>query len=125
MNDMNMTPAPKSRVNALTDAQGRVTRIEGGYTMSNISDLSEWVYLDEGYGDRYNLCQSHFAEGGLYTTDGFPRYKLVSGALVLRSEDELAADRAARPEPAPSQLDRLEAQTTYTALMTDTLLEEG
>ena len=28
-----------------------------------------------------------------------------------------------KPEPAPSQLDRIEAQTTYTAMMTDTLLE--
>lgn len=28
------------------------------------------------------------------------------------------------PEPEPSQLDRVEAQATYTAMMTDTLLEE-
>ncbi len=27
------------------------------------------------------------------------------------------------PEPAPSQLDQIEAQVTYTAMMTDTLLE--
>ena len=27
------------------------------------------------------------------------------------------------PEPEPTQLDRVEAQTTYTAMMTDTLLE--
>lgn len=27
------------------------------------------------------------------------------------------------PEPEPTQLDRIEAQTTYTAMMTDTLLE--
>ena len=27
------------------------------------------------------------------------------------------------PEPVPTQLDRIEAQTTYTAMMTDTLLE--
>lgn len=27
------------------------------------------------------------------------------------------------PEPAPTQLDRIKAQTTYTAMMTDTLLE--
>lgn len=114
----------KSRVYALTDAQGRVTRIEGGYTMGNIADLSEWVYLDEGEGDRYNLCQSHYAEGGLYTFDGLPRYKLVDGALVLRTAEELAADRAEVPEAAPTQIDRVEAQATYTALMTDTLLEE-
>lgn len=28
-----------------------------------------------------------------------------------------------KPDPAPTQLDRIEAQTTYTAMMTDTLLE--
>ena len=28
-----------------------------------------------------------------------------------------------KTEPAPTQLDRIEAQTTYTAMMTDTLLE--
>lgn len=28
-----------------------------------------------------------------------------------------------KPEPAPTQLDRIEAQTTYTAIMTDTLME--
>lgn len=28
------------------------------------------------------------------------------------------------PEPEPTQLDRVEAQVTYTAMMTDTLLEE-
>ena len=28
-----------------------------------------------------------------------------------------------KPEPGPAQLDRIEAQTTYTAMMTDTLLE--
>lgn len=28
------------------------------------------------------------------------------------------------PDPAPTQLDRVEAQATYTAMMTDTLLEE-
>lgn len=121
MNDFKM---PKSKVYALADARGRVTRIEGGYTMSNIADLSEWVCIDEGEGDRYNLCQSHYAEGGLYTFDGLPRYKLVSGALVLRTAEELAADRAAVPEAEPTQLDRVEAQATYTAMMTDTLLEE-
>lgn len=28
------------------------------------------------------------------------------------------------PDPPPTKMDRLEAQTTYTAMMTDTLLEE-
>lgn len=30
---------------------------------------------------------------------------------------------ASEPEPEPTQLDRIEAQVTYTAMMTDTLME--
>lgn len=36
---------------------------------------------------------------------------------------EYTVDDDGEPEPAPTQLDRIEAQTTYTAMMTDTLLE--
>lgn len=93
----------KSKVYALVDEHGRVTRIEGGYTYGNIEDISQWTYLDEGTGDRFNLCQSHYAEGGLYTADGLCRYKLVDGQLTQRTEDDIAADRA---------LQRAEAQRT-------------
>ena len=37
---------------------------------------------------------------------------------------EWESDHPKHPIPGPSQLDRIEAQTTYTAMMTDTLLEE-
>ena len=86
----------KSKVYILTDSQGRVLRCEGGYTMSNIDDLSQWTYLDEGDGDRYNLCQSHYFEGGLYTEDGFCRYVYEDGVCRLRTEAEIEADRQAR-----------------------------
>lgn len=46
----------KSKVYIQTDAEGRIIRCEGGYTMSNIDDVSKWTYIDEGTGDRYNLC---------------------------------------------------------------------
>ena len=111
----------KSKVYVLLDERNRVLRCEGGYTMSNIDDVSKWTYIDEGTGDRYNLCQSHYLDGGLYAIQGIPRHKYEDGACVLRSEEELAADRDALPKP--SQLDRVEAQATYTAMMTDTMME--
>lgn len=83
----------KSKVYVLLDERNRVLRCEGGYTMSNIYDASKWTYIDEGTGDRYNLCQSHYLDGGLYTMQGIPRYKYDGGACVLRSEAEIAADR--------------------------------
>lgn len=112
---------PKSKVYIQTDTDGRILRCEGGYTTP--SDLTDWTEIDEGAGDRYNLCQSHYFDGGLYTFDHIPRYSWDGSEAVLRTEEELEADRAAIPAPGPTQLDRIEAQTTYTAMMTDTLLE--
>ena len=113
----------KAKVYVLLDENNRVLRCEGGYSIGNIDDVSKWTYIDEGTGDRYNLCQSHYLDGGLYTSQGIPRYKYEGGVCVLRSEEELAADRDALPKPQPSQLDRVEAQATYTAMMTDTMME--
>ena len=114
----------KSKVYVKLDNQNRIIQCEGGYAMSNITNIDEWTYLDSGYGDKYNLCQSHYFESGIYTDDGFPKYKYVNGSIVERSEDELSVDRASMPAPTPTQLDRIEAQVMYTALMTDSLLEE-
>lgn len=112
---------PKSRVYILLDEKERIVRVEGEYSLP--SDLTGWVQIDEGYGDRFSLAQSHYLDDGLYTMQGIPRYKYDGGACVLRSEAELAADRDALPKPQPSQLDRIEAQATYTAMMTDTMME--
>ena len=116
-----MFEMPKSRVYILLDEKERIVRIEGEYSLP--SDLTGWVQIDEGYGDRFSLAQSHYLDGGLYTTQGIPRYKYEGGVCVLRSEAELAADRDALLKPQPSQLDRVEAQATYTAMMTDTMME--
>ena len=91
---------PKSKVYIQTDTDGRILRCEGGYTTP--ADPTDWTYIDEGTGDRYNLCQSHYFPGGLYTMDGIPRYRWDGSAAVLRTEEELEADRAARPAPHPT-----------------------
>ena len=93
----------KSKVYIKVDEQRRILRCEGGYTMQNISDVSEWTLIDEGTGDKYNLCQAHYFDGGLYTMDGIPRFKWDSSAVVLRSDEELEADRAAILESKPSK----------------------
>ena len=89
-----------SKVYVLTDGQGRIVRCEGGYTTP--ADLTGWVQIDEGAGDRYNLCQTHYFPDSIYTQDGVPRYKLRDGKAVERTEEEIAADRAALPAPEPS-----------------------
>lgn len=96
-----------SKVYVQPDNQNRIIRCEGGYTTP--ADLIGWVQVDEGTGDKYNLCQSHYFDGGLYTDDGIPRYKLADGAPVLRSDEEIEADRA-EIIPVPSREELLEQQ---------------
>ncbi len=113
----------KSKVYVLVDEQDRILRCEGGHTMRNIENVEQWVLVDEGEGGKYDRCQAAYFAGGLYTEDGIPKYKLLDGKPAERSAEEMEADRAATPAPAPTQLDIIEAQVVYTAMMTDTFLE--
>lgn len=102
MNDFEL---PKSRVYVLADEAGKVLRLEGEYSLP--ADLTNWIKIDEGYGDRYALAQSHYLPYSLFTTDGLYRYKLADGSPVERTEEEIEADRAALPEPEPTETEKL------------------
>lgn len=104
--------APKSRVYILTDTENRVTRLEGEYSLP--TDLTNWIKIDEGYGDKFSLAQSHYLAKPLYTQDGIPQYKLDDDVVTPRTEDEIEADRAKLPQP--------EIQPTNKELM-DAILE--
>lgn len=92
---------PKSHVYIKTDEQDRIVRCEGEYTLP--SDLSGWILIDEGEPcDKRNLAQSHYFPCGLYTMDGIPRYRWDGEKAILRSAEELEADRDAIQEPEPS-----------------------
>nr|DAK72117.1 MAG TPA: hypothetical protein [Caudoviricetes sp.] len=104
---------PLSHVYALPDGQGRITRLEGEYSLP--ADLTGWTLIEEGPAcDRLNLAQSHYLDKPLLTHDGLYRYKLADGAVVERSEEEMEEERAGRPRP--------EVQPTAQELM-DAILE--
>lgn len=98
---------PKSHVYIKVDEHGRITRCEGEYTLP--SDLTDWTLIEEGAPcDRLNLAQSHYFDGGLYTLDGVPRYKLADGAPALRTEEEIAADSVPAETPSDPVADLAE-----------------
>ena len=53
-----------------------------------------WVEVERGPGDRCHHPQSNYLPLPLYTDEGVPRYKLVGGAIVERTLEELEADLA-------------------------------
>ena len=93
----------KSKVYIKVDEKNCILCCEGGYTMGNIQNIDEWIFIDEGTGDRYNLCQSHYFIGGLYTEDGISKYKWDGKNIVERTAEEIEADRANLPEAEPTE----------------------
>ena len=85
----------KSKVYVLPDSSGYITRIDGGYTESNITDPEKWVLIDEGYGDRYNLCQGNYLPQSIITKVGAYRYKLVGGRVSECSASETLEQESA------------------------------
>ena len=72
-----------------TDEQGRIRAVDSSY---NNTDFTGWTQIDEGTEYKHSHAMSNYL-GGLYTDDGIPRYKLADGAPVLRSDEEIEADR--------------------------------
>ena len=89
-----------------------------------LDDVTGWTEIDRGYGDKYHLAQGNYFPNSIMTLGGAYRYKLVDGEAVECTAEEITAQEDANRKPAePTQLDRVEAQLAYTAMMTDTLLE--
>lgn len=89
-----------------------------------LTDITEWVEIDFGYGDKYHHAQGNYFTKPIFTDGGAYCYKLVNNKPVECERAEIVEqEEANKSSSAPSQLDIIEAQVTYTAMMTDTLLE--
>ena len=80
-----------------TDEEGRIRAVDSSY---NNTDFTGWTQIDEGTEYKHSHAMSNYL-GSLYTDDGIPRYALADGAPILRSAEEIEADRAAIPAPEP------------------------
>lgn len=76
---------------------------------SSETESTEGILIDSGYGDKYAHAQGNYFPKPIYTEDGIPRYKLVDGKPMERTEAEIQADRDSFPPAPPSQEDRLAA----------------
>ena len=105
----------KSKVYVLPDSYGYITRIDGGYTIGNITDPEKWVLIDEGNGDKYNLCQGNYFPLPIRTMGGAYRYKMVDGKPVECTAEEIEAqEEALKPVPTPTLESRVEVLETTT-----------
>ena len=90
-------------------------------------DTSKAICINDQGGYQFRVYPDGEENPPLYTMDGIPlwRWSEEDQRAYRRMADQIEADRAAIPDPPPTDKERMEAQITYTAMMTDTLLEEG
>lgn len=87
-----------------TDIQGRVIAVNSS---AFLTDTTGWIEIDSGVGDRYHHAQGNYLDKPICTDDGIYQYKLVDGAVIERTADEIAADLAALPAPGPTPEERI------------------
>lgn len=57
-----------------------------------LSDVTDWIEIDEGEGDKYHHAQNHYLPAGLTDENGIFNYKLVDGKPELRTDEEKAPE---------------------------------
>ena len=101
---------------------GYITSINSDIFLSK-DEIRTMTEIDKGSGNKYAHAQNQYLEKGLVDEHGRYNYKFVSGKVVEVAEGEKPTIK--EPEQQATAQDKIEAQVMYTALMTDTLLEES
>ena len=111
-----------TRVFVAIDTNNYITSVNSEIFLAE-KEMSTMTEIDKGQGDKYAHAQSQYLPKGLVDEHGRYNYKFVEGKVVEVTE----ADKPTieEPEQQATAQDKIEAQVMYTALMTDTLLEES
>ena len=101
---------------------GYITSINSEIFLSQ-EEIQTMAEIDKGQGDKYAHAQSQYLEKGLVDEQGRYNYKFVEGKVIEVAEEDKPTIE--EPEQQATAQDKIEAQVMYTAMMTDTLLEES
>ncbi len=80
-------------------------------------DTTNAIRINDKGGYQFRLFPDGEENPAIYTMDGIPLYKWDGEKVVLRTSEEIEADRAAIPEPPPSELERIRADVDFLAAM--------
>ena len=80
-------------------------------------NTADAICINEQGGYQFRLTPNGEENPSIFDADGIPLYKWDGQAVQLRTEAEIAADRAAIPAPPPSEMERLRADIDFLAAM--------
>ena len=84
-----------------TNTNGYITAVNSS---AFLTDITDWIEIDSGYGDKYHHAQGNYFDESIYTIGGAYRYRMVGKKVVeCSAEDIEAQEKANMPEETPSQ----------------------
>ena len=79
-----------------TDENGYIIAINSS---EFLADPTDWVKIDEGYGDKCHHAQNNYFNKPIYTESGVYQYKYVDGVAVECTAEEIAEQEKNIPVP--------------------------
>ena len=76
------------------DAQSRIIAVNSD---AFLTDLTNWIQIDEGDGDKYHHAQGNYLPKSIMTAQKIYQYKLVNNVVIERTTKEIAIDIATIP----------------------------
>lgn len=87
-----------------------------------LTDLTDWIKIDEGHGDKFHHAQGNYFPRPIMTMGGAYRYKLVDGKPVECTAEEIKAqEEANKPVPEATLENRVETLETDSTEMKEAL----
>ena len=69
------------------DSENRIISVNSS---AFLTDVTDWIQIDEGLGDRFHHAQGNYLEKGLMDESGCYNYRYIDGAVVEIPESEKA-----------------------------------
>ncbi len=88
------------------DSKNRITAVGSDLFLE---DVSTWILIDSGEGDRYTHADSMYLELGLCDETGRYNYKYENDEVLMRTEEEKSADVI---QPVVTEQDQINATLT-------------
>ena len=92
-----------------------------------IKDITGWIEIDSGTGDKYAHAQNYYFDKPLMTETGIYRYQYLYKMIVEKTDEEISAEEAKLPQPGMSDVELLKAQvqalSTENEFLSDCLIE--
>lgn len=88
------------------DERNRIIEVNSSAFLNNLTD---WIKVDSGTGDKYHHAQGNYFSKPIYENHGIPIYKYEHGEPVERTAEEIEQDISDLPKLEPSDHDLLMA----------------